>query len=87
MISLSHVQRVFFARSPADMRKQAYGLASLVESLLNKDPLSGDVFVFTNRQANLVKILMWDVSGYWVASKRLEQGRYAGRGRLGVKGA
>lgn len=87
MISLSHVQRVFFARSPADMRKQAYGLASLVESLLNKDPLSGDVFVFTNRQANLVKILMWDVSGYWVASKRLEQGRYAVRGRLGVKGA
>lgn len=87
MISLSHVQRIYFARSPADMRKQAYGLATLVESLLDKDPMSGDVFVFVNRAANLVKILMWDVSGYWVASKRLEQGQYAVRGRLGMVGS
>lgn len=69
------------------MRKQAYGLASLVETLLDKDPMSGDVFVFVNRAANLVKILMWDVSGYWVAGKRLEQGQYAVRGRLADCGA
>mgnify|MGYP001053223469 CR=1 FL=1 len=82
MISLTHVQRIFFARTPADMRKQAYGLAALVESHLEKDPLSGDVFVFVNRHATILKILMWDVSGYWVAGKRLEQGRYAVRGKL-----
>ena len=87
MISLTHIQRLFFARTPADMRKQAYGLASLVESHLDKDPMSGDVFVFVNQRATLVKILMWDVSGYWVASKRLEEGRFSVRGRLGPKGA
>lgn len=85
MISLSHVQRIFFARTPADMRKQAHGLAALVESHLEKDPMSGDVFVFVNQRATMVKILMWDVSGYWVACKRLEDGRFAVRGRLGPK--
>ena len=87
MISLTHVQRIFFARSPADMRKQAYGLAALVESLCDQDPMSGDVFVFVNRSATMIKILMWDVSGYWVAAKRLEQGRYAVRGRTGDTGS
>ena len=87
MISLTHVQRLFFARSPADMRKQGYGLAALVESHLDKDPRSGDVFVFVNKTSTIVKILMWDVSGYWVASKRLEQGRFAVRGKIGKPGA
>ena len=86
MISLSHIQRLFFARTPADMRKQAHGLASLVESHLDKDPMSGDVFVFVNQRATMIKILMWDVSGYWVACKRLEEGRFSVRGRLGAKG-
>lgn len=87
MISLTHVQRLFFARSPADMRKQAHGLAALVESHLDKDPMSGDVFIFVNKGSTIVKILMWDVSGYWVASKRLEQGRFAVRGKIGQQGA
>lgn len=87
MISLSHIQRLFFARTPADMRKQAHGLAALVESHLDKDPMSGDVFIFVNRGATMVKILMWDISGYWVASKRLESGTFAVRGKLGEKGA
>ena len=87
MISLSHVQRLFFARSPADMRKQAHGLAALVESQLDKDPMSGDAFVFVNKRASMLKVLVWDVSGYWVACKRLESGRFAVRERLGKPGA
>jgi len=87
VISLTHIQRLFFARSPADMRKQAHGLAALVTSHLEKDPMSGDVFIFVNQGASIVKILMWDVSGYWVACKRLERGRFAVRGKCGAVGA
>jgi transposase len=79
MLSLSHVQRIFLARAPTDMRKQALGLAGMVMDALGKDPLSGDAYVFLNRHRTIVKILVWDVSGYWVACKRLESGRFAGR--------
>lgn len=84
MLSLSHVQRIFLARGATDMRKQAAGLASVVVDALEQDPLSGDAFVFLNRHRTIVKILTWDVSGYWVACKRLESGRFAGRRIVGA---
>ena len=86
MLSLSHIQRIFFARSPADMRKQANGLAGMVMESLEQDPLSGDAYVFLNKHRTIVKILVWDISGYWVACKRLETGRFAGRRWLGSRG-
>jgi len=83
MLSLSHCQRIFLARAPTDMRKGANGLSAMVRERLGKDPLGGDAFVFVSRRRNYVKILVWDVSGFWVASKRLERGTYAVRDRLG----
>jgi hypothetical protein len=79
MLSLSHVQRIYLSRSPADMRKQAPGLAAMVTELFEKDPLSGDAYVFLNKGRSIVRILLWDISGFWVASKKLERGCYAGR--------
>ena len=87
MLSLSHVQRIFLSRSPADMRKQAPGLADMVRELFEKDPLNGDAFVFLNKGRTIVRLLLWDVSGYWVASKKLERGRFAGRQHLGDPGS
>jgi transposase len=77
MLSLTHCQRIFLARSPVDMRKGFNGLSEMVRSSLGKDPLSGDAFVFISRRHNYVKILTWDVSGFWLASKRLERGTFA----------
>jgi transposase len=83
MLSLSHCQRIFLARAPTDMRKGANGLSAVVRERLGKDPLGGDAFVFVSRRRNYIKILVWDVSGFWVASKRLERGTYAVGNRLG----
>jgi transposase len=82
MLSLSHCQRIFLARAPADMRKGFDGLSSLVRERLGKDPLSGDAFVFVGRRRTMLKILLWDVSGFWLAAKRLERGTFAVRDRL-----
>ncbi len=83
MLNVSHVQRIFLARAVADMRKGINGLSALVTDRLGKDPLSGDLFVFVNRHRTLMKMLMWEVSGFWLATKRLERGTFAVRGRVG----
>jgi transposase len=87
MLSLSHCQRIFLARAAVDMRKSFDGLSVVVRERLGKDPLSGDAFVFVGRRRNLLKILLWDVSGYWLACKRLERGTFAVGGRLGDREA
>lgn len=83
MLSLSHCQRIYLARAPMDMRKGFDGLAAAVRERLGQDPLSGDAFVFVGRRRNLLKILLWDISGFWVAAKRLERGTFAVGNRMG----
>lgn len=62
---------------PTDMRKGFEGLAALVREELGKDPLSGSLFLFTNRRRTHAKILWFDGSGVCVLAKRLETARYA----------
>jgi transposase len=43
---------------------------------LGADPLSGHLFLFSNRTRTRLKALVWDGSGLWVCAKRLERGRF-----------
>ena len=76
MISLSSATRIFIVTGVTDMRKSFNGLYGIVAHQLDKDPLSGHVFVFCNRTRNRIKLLVWDGSGLWVCAKRLEKGRF-----------
>jgi transposase len=58
------------------MRKSINGLAELVKSSFNLDPFDAAAFVFCNRNRDRVKILEWDVDGFWLYFKRLEKGRF-----------
>ncbi len=77
MFGLSTATRVFVAVDPIDMRKGFDGLFGLVRDSLGEDPLSGHLFLFTNRQQTRLKLLVFDGSGLWVCAKRLEKGRFA----------
>ena len=77
MIGLSRRVRVFAYTRPVDMRKQYDGLYALVVSELNADPLSGDLFLFTNRRRTRAKVLLWDGTGLCIYQKRIERGRFA----------
>ena len=77
MIVAGSGARVVVATRPVDFRKGHDALAALVEHDLGLDPYSGVVVVFRSRRADRVKVLWWDGTGLVLASKRLEQGRFA----------
>jgi len=69
--------RFYLYHKPCDMRKSFDGLSGLVRNELEKDPLDGEVFVFFNKRRTLVKLLLWDFTGFIIFNKRLEKGTFA----------
>jgi transposase len=76
MFGLSVATKIYLGVDAIDMRKGFDGLFGLVRDRLGEDPLSGHLFLFTNRTHTRLKALLWDGSGLWVCAKRLERGRF-----------
>jgi transposase len=76
MFGLGLATKIYIAVEAVDMRKGFEGLYGLVRDQLGQDPLSGHLFLFTNRTKTRLKALVWDGSGLWVCAKRLEKGRF-----------
>lgn len=76
MFGLGLATKIYIAVEAIDMRKGFEGLHGLVRDQLGADPLSGHLFLFTNRPRTRLKALVWDGSGLWVCAKRLEKGRF-----------
>jgi len=76
MLSFPPGLQVFMAVEPVDMRKSFDGLSAAVQTVFDRNVLSGHLFLFLNRRRDLVKCLWWDRDGLAVFSKRLELGSY-----------
>ena len=76
MIQIMPQMRVVVAVEPADFRRGIDGLARLCKEVLGHDPFSGWVFVFRNRRATAVKVLVYDGQGFWLCHKRLSGSRF-----------
>jgi transposase len=76
MLSLPPTIRIWLSAQPADLRKSFDSLAALVREGLRGDPLSGDIFVFRNKSADRIKLLVWEEDGYAIWYKRLEKGSF-----------
>ena len=77
MIQITPQMRVVVAVEPADFRKGIDGLARLCKDKLKQDPFAGWVFVFRNRRATALKILVYDGQGFWLCHKRLSSGKFS----------
>jgi len=76
MIYLTAESHILLAIKPVDFRKQIDGLVALCRHQLEQQPNSGHLFCFTNKSRTMVRILCYEHNGYWLATKRLSQGRY-----------
>ncbi len=76
MIQVTPQMRVLVAVEPADFRKGIDGLARVAKEVLAKDPFCGAAFVFRNRRATAIKVLIYDGQGFWLCHKRMSSGRF-----------
>ena len=75
MLLLTSETKVLLAIEPIDFRKQIDGLVALCHRL-GCQSNNGSYYVFINRASTMIKILNYDVNGYWLSVKRLSRGRY-----------
>jgi transposase len=76
MISFPTGAHIWIAAGVTDLRRGFTGLSAVAQTVLQKEPFSGHVFVFRGRRGDLVKLLWWDGDGLCLFAKRLERGRF-----------
>jgi transposase len=68
--------QIWIAAGVTDLRRGFTGLSALVQTKLEKSPMSGQVFIFRGRRGDLVKLIWFDGDGLCLFCKRLERGKF-----------
>jgi len=74
MIQITPTTRIFIGLDACDFRCQIDGLAAICRKIFHKDPQSGALFVFRNRNSTALKILTYDGDSFWLCHRRLSKG-------------
>ncbi len=77
MIQLPPQLTILLAYEPVDFRQGIDRLAALCRNRFDHDPFSGTLFLFRNRRATALKLLVYDGNGFWLCIKRFSKGRLA----------
>jgi transposase len=68
--------QLYIAMMPVDMRIGVDGLSLKVQESLGRAPCDGSAYVFRNKTATRIKVVVWDGTGVWLCLRRLHQGRF-----------
>jgi len=75
MLQIMPQRRILLAIEPVDFRKGVDALAALCRDQWQQDPFSGTLYVFHNRAATALKLLVYDGNGFWLCLRRFSSGR------------
>ncbi len=71
MIAITPQMRVLVCIEPADFRRGIDGMARMCREAFGEEPFSGTVYVFRNRRATAIKLLVYDGQGFWLCHNHL----------------
>jgi transposase len=69
VIGLPASTRIWLAAGVTDMRAGFNSLAAKVQTVLERDPFCGHVFVFRGKRGDLLKVLWWSGDGMCLLMK------------------
>ena len=78
MIGLPAGTRIWIVAGVTDMRRGFVGLSGMVQTALQENPFSGQVYIFRGRRGDLIKVLWFDGDGLCLFAKKLERGHFIG---------
>lgn len=76
MLSITPKHKIYLAIQAIDFRRGIDSLSALCRQQFEIDPFNGHYFIFRNRRASAIKILMYDSTGFWLCHKRLSKGTF-----------
>jgi hypothetical protein len=76
MFHLNGSLKYYLYPLPVDMRKSFYTLSGIITMAMNDNIRHGGVFIFVNRDQNIMKILHMEYAGLVIYHKKLDSGRF-----------
>ena len=76
MLAISAEVKIYVYTEHVDMRRSIDGLVVILADTFKLNPQTGDLFLFSNRSKNRIKLLFWDRNGFVHYYKKLERGRF-----------
>ena len=76
LLQVRDLRKYHLYRKETDMRKGFDSLCGIITKELNRPVMSGDAFIFINRQHTHLKLLVWERGGFTIFYRRLEKGTF-----------
>ena len=76
MLTIYQETKVYVYTDYIDMRLSINGLIVLLADTYNTNPQTGDLFIFTNKHRNKIKLLFYDKNGFVMYYKKLDRGKF-----------
>ena len=76
MIPFTSGHQYFIYTGITDMRKGYNGLYGIIKTIMESNPLDGNVYIFLNKRRNQLRMLVYDTGGLVLLCKRLERGTF-----------